>query len=208
VKGEVQVKICGITRPQDALAAAQAGAWAVGLVFYPGSPRCLSIAQARGVAAVLPAGVLRVGVFLDQSLDDIQGIRRALRLDLVQLHGAQAHGICRDLGAESCIQAVALHDEDSVGRALDCQAAYVLLDRARPGGKAQGGPVDWSLASRVAQRRPRTLLAGGLTPDNVGEAIRRASPWGVDVSGGVEGASGDKDPEKIRAFLDAVRMAR
>jgi phosphoribosylanthranilate isomerase len=205
MSGEVKVKICGITRPEDAVVAAEAGAWAIGLVFYPGSPRCVSAVQAQRIDRVLSQEVLRVGVFMDQTLEDIRGVEREVRLDLVQFQAAAADDFCRGLGTARCVQVVALEDQESVDRAVGSQADYVLIDRPRPGGTPKGGPVDWTLAGRVAQKRPRTILAGALTPANVAEAIRRASPWGVDVSGGVERAPGIKDAIKIRAFIEAAR---
>ncbi|MFH1723368.1 MAG: indole-3-glycerol phosphate synthase TrpC [Elusimicrobiota bacterium] len=198
-----RVKICGLTRPDDACAAAELGAWAVGLIFAPGSARRVSVEAARRVTALLPEKVLRVGVFLDQPEAEIRRVDRELGLDLIQLHGAETNLLCRTLGPERCVKAVFLGGEEGVERALRCEAGYLLVDRPRTSPPA--GAVDWGLSGRLAAKRPRTLLAGALTPANVGEAVRQVRPWGVDVSSGVERSPGVKDERKLRDFFAAVR---
>lgn len=206
MRRRTKVKVCGITRPQDAASAARAGAWAVGLVFCARSPRCVSIAQAELILRALPPGVLKVGVFLDAHVTAVRKIRGRLSLDLVQLHGRGASETALALGPENLILAAPLREAGDVARAWGAPAEYVLVDRDRTAG-APRGAVDWALAGRLARRRPRTLLAGGLTPDNVAEAVRKVRPWGVDVSSGVESRAGIKDPALVRAFLAAVRRA-
>ncbi|HVE12719.1 MAG TPA: phosphoribosylanthranilate isomerase [Elusimicrobiota bacterium] len=201
---EMRVKFCGITRAEDAAAAAAAGAWAIGMIFAE-SPRRLDAAQARSVAAAVPAGVLKVGVFSGQSLEEMRELGEETGLDLYQLHDGGDEELVEELGAERCIQAASLRDAASVERAVGLPARFALLDRPRQGAIAEGAAVDRTLAAEVARRRPRVILAGGLTPENVAEAVRRVRPWAVDVSSGVERAPGVKDAAKLRAFAEAAR---
>lgn len=199
----VAVKICGVTRERDAVLAAESGAWAVGFVFAPESPRCVTIDRAKEIASALPATVQRVGVFIDAPVESIMTACERVPLDLVQLHGAEPADVCRRIGLWRCIKAVALMGKESVERALVFDSVLLLVDRP----KTQKGPIDFGLARDVARRR-RTILAGGLTPANVAHAVRIVEPWGVDVSSGIERAPGIKDPAKLRAFCDAVRSTR
>lgn len=202
-----RVKICGITRPEDGRAAAEAGAWAIGLVFSPKSPRFVTARQALAVIDALPKGVLRVGVFLNQSMAVIRRVEAEVPLDLIQLHGSESDEQCRAVGKERCIKAVALRDEESVERARKCSADILLADRPRsvgPAGDSQ--EARWKLTEELARKRPKTLLAGGLA-ENAADAIRVVKPWGLDASSGLEISAGVKDPKLIRAFLDAVRQA-
>ncbi|MBI5211408.1 MAG: phosphoribosylanthranilate isomerase [Elusimicrobia bacterium] len=216
-----RVKFCGITRPEDAAAAAELGAWAVGLVFAPASPRRVSVERAAEVVASLPRGVLRVGVFQDQPVGEVAAAARAAGLDLIQLHGKEGEDDLRSLGPERCVRAVVLTDERSLAAALESPAAYLLADRPRDVGACRplpsldgggtpapetpgaGRTPDWALAERLAARRPM-LLAGGLTPENAAEAAARARPWGLDVSSGVETAPGIKDRGRMAEFMRAI----
>lgn len=200
----VPVKVCGVTRPEDAALAAQLGAWAVGLVFHPDSPRRVTLAQGRAVCAALPRGVKRVGVFMDQELEEIVEAQRALSLDLIQLHGAEGRGLREELGVERCIKSVLLGDETAVERAAREPAGWLLVDRPRTPEAGAGPRPDAALTRKLAARRPKTLLAGGLTPENAAAAWAEARPWGLDVSSGVESAPGVKDPAKLRAFFGAL----
>ncbi|MDD5630214.1 MAG: phosphoribosylanthranilate isomerase [Elusimicrobia bacterium] len=199
----IRVKVCGLTRPQDAALAAEAGAWAVGLVFCRRSPRFINAAQARAICAVLPKTVLRVGVFMDQSLETVRKVAADIPLDLIQLHGAEPDSFCLALGEKRCIKAFVLRSAGDAERAESCPAEYLLADRSRSEPEAPG-PAQWMMAGALAEKR-RTLLAGGLTPDNVAEAVAAAKPWGVDVSGGLEAAPGIKDPDRVRVFFAALR---
>lgn len=200
-----KVKICGITRLDDALAAADSGAWAIGLIFAPGSPRRVDLRRAKSISGRLPKGILKVGVFLDQDEAEILRAREEARLDLLQLHGAEDDAFCRRLGLSRCIKAVTLKDAASLIPARGFRARYLLVDRPR---SAEPGPsVDWGLARRLTRARKRVLLAGGLTPENVNQAVLRARPWGVDASSGLESAPGIKDRRRIAAFIAAVRAA-
>jgi len=199
-----RVKICGITRAEDALAAARAGADAIGLVFYPGSPRAVIAAQAREIVASLPPFVTPVGLFVDASPGEIQAVLKAVPLALLQFHGDEPPAACRAPGLPY-IKAIRLRPgDDLAARARPYEDAAAILADAYlegiPGGT--GRTLDWSrLPASLA--RP-LILAGGLTPDNVAAAVARVRPWAVDVSGGVETAPGIKDAAKIAAFIRGV----
>jgi len=197
----IRVKICGITRPEDGLAAAEAGAWAIGLVFARESPRFVNAKQALAITDALPKTVLRVGVFQNQSLDVISRVEREVPLDLIQLHGHEKDEQCLAVGRARCIKAVVLLDAPSVDRVARFSSDFLLVDRPR--GSAHP-TAPWKLAAQLAAKREKTLLAGGLTPENVAEAIREVKPWGVDVASGVERSPGVKDPRLIRAFVEAA----
>jgi len=203
------VKICGVTSRDDARLAADAGADAVGLVFWLGSPRCVSFETARGITEALPPFVLRVGVFVDADRETLERGAREAGLDLLQLHGDEAPEALDGL-PRRVLKAVRVgpgfapvEAERYAGR-----AAGLLLDTR--GDRAPGGtgrPFDWSLARGLRERCPFLVLAGGLTPETVGEAIRAVHPHGVDVSSGVESSPGRKDPARVRAFVEAARSA-
>jgi phosphoribosylanthranilate isomerase len=201
------VKICGITRLEDALAAAEAGASAVGFIFWPRSRRFIPPPEARAIAKRLSAQVTTVGVFVDAPLAYVRGVANHVRLGVVQLHGRESAAYCERVGLP-VIKAAALGPVFDL-RALSAvpPGATVLLDvedRAARGGT--GRTVDWAAARKVASVR-RTILAGGLTPDNVADAIRTVRPHGVDVSSGVEVRPGEKDAERIRRFIEAAVAA-
>jgi phosphoribosylanthranilate isomerase len=204
----VRVKICGLTQLDDARLAVTCGADALGFVFWPRSPRITRPGSARAISRALPALVTRVGVFVDQSVDEVWTIVDDAGLDVVQLHGDESPGAYLDIGVR-VIKAVALDAADSVERALRLPPDVSLLvdasDRDRRGGT--GHLANWDRAARVAAERP-ILLAGGLTADNVAAAIRHVRPWGVDVSSGVESAPGIKDPERVKAFFAALGNVR
>ncbi len=202
-----RVKICGITRREDAVAAAECGAWAVGFVFDSGSPRFVTASRAAAIAKELPRDVLRVGVFLDASLDFVRAIEAEVALDLVQLHGTGASGTGRAIGVERVVLAAPLARDEDLDRALDLWSAFLLVDHDRSGPSQGDGTVSWRLASRLALHRAATLLAGGLNAGNVAAGIRSVRPWGVDVSRGVEVAPGVKDRARIRQFIESVRRA-
>jgi len=202
----LRVKICGITRPEDAVAAAQAGADAIGLVFAD-SPRRVSESQAAAVLAALPPLVTPVALFVDASVERVRGVCGALGVRTVQLHGDEPPEVARELAAEGLCVLKAFR----VGQAADLEgmAGYpadaFLLDSRVPG-RAGGTGVafDWRLAQQAEAARP-IILAGGLSPENVAEAVARVRPYAVDVSSGVESAPGVKDAERVRAFVSAAR---
>jgi len=197
---KTKVKICGVTRPDDAVVAADCGAWAIGMIFVPDTPRFLTVEQARRIVSVLPEGVLKVGVFLDASRQEVKKIDESVGLDLIQLHGSETDLYMKTIGIDRCIKTVFLSGPEKLGFALKSAAPSLLVDKPR----AAAGVVDWGLAGKLAQERERVLLAGGLHAGNVDDAVRVVHPWGVDVSSGVERAPGIKDKTKIRDFFDAV----
>jgi phosphoribosylanthranilate isomerase len=203
-----RVKICGVTRPEDAALAARLGADAIGLNFWPRSRRHVDAASAREIVRALPPLVLAVGVFVDQPLEDVRAIAREVGLGAVQLHGAEGRRDCDALAPLPVLKAFRCGAGDDLAGPpfVDHLAAYegavagVLLDAAASGYGGTGARCDWALAAEVARRVP-VLLAGGLDPENVADAIRAVRPWAVDVASGVERAPGVKDPEKLAAFI-------
>jgi phosphoribosylanthranilate isomerase len=200
-----RVKICGLTRPDDAQAAAAAGADAIGLVFYAKSPRAVDIAQARAVLAALPPFVTSVGLFVDAPAALVAEVLRMVPLDLLQFHGDEPPEHCAAFG-RPWVKAVRVRPGlDLAGEAgRYAGARALLLDAYSPGiPGGTGEAFDWALIPPAL--RPRIILAGGLTPDNVADAIGRVRPYAVDVSGGVEAARGIKDHAKLDAFMQGVR---
>ncbi len=199
-----RVKICGITRTEDALAAARLGADAIGLVFYAPSPRAVSVAQAAEVVRELPPFVTRVGLFVNAEREAIAAAIEAAQLDLLQFHGDESPADCLGHG-RPWIKALRMAPEMDVAAEMDRyrEAQGILLDAWRPGVPGGTGETfDWR---RIPAQRPRPLiLAGGLAPENVADAIRTVRPWAVDVSGGVERAKGIKDADRMAAFIREV----
>jgi len=201
----VTVKICGLTCAADALAAHDAGADHLGFVFFPASRRCLGEDAAAWIAGIPGA---KVGVFRDQPRDLVERVRDAAGLSLVQLHGGETPETCAALGGRGrVIKAIPVAGAVDWGRVRAfAEVARVLFDTASPTGGGTGATFDWTLL----EGRPAGLsfwLAGGLRAGNVGAAIARVRPAGVDVASGVERSVGRKDPATIRAFIDAVREA-
>jgi phosphoribosylanthranilate isomerase len=202
-----RVKICGITRNEDALACAQAGADAIGLVFYPPSPRCIEVAQAAAIARALPPFVSTVGLFVNPTAEQVEAVLRELHLDLLQFHGDEAPEFCRRFDVPYLKAVRVKAGVDLVQYALRYQDAKgLLLDtyvEGTPGGTGQA--FDWGLIP--AELPLPVVLSGGLEAANVARAIKRVHPWAVDVSSGVEAAKGIKDAAKIAAFIEGVRSA-
>ena len=201
------VKICGITRRDDALAAARLGAHAVGLVFCARSPRNVSIAAAQEVVAALPPFVMAVGLFVDAAARDIEAVLSEVRLDLLQFHGDETAAFCARFGVPFIKAARVRPGLDLIQYVRDYGAARGLLLDAFVDGThgGTGTAFDWSLIPPDLSLP--IVLSGGLNPANVSDAIRRVSPWAVDVSSGVESSPGIKDPQKIAAFMKEVRSA-
>lgn len=199
-----RVKICGLTRHDDALLAVQLGAAAIGLVFWPSSPRVVSLDQARDVVRDLPKHVTRVGVFVNASPSEVASIVSAVNLDAIQLQGDEAIADYDSIPAR-IVRAMPLESEDDVAVASGLPSQVTVLvdaaDRARRGGTGQR--ANWVHAAALAERRP-IMLAGGLSADNVADAVRNVRPWAVDVSSGVEDAPGIKSADRLRAFFAAV----
>ncbi len=203
----VRSKICGITRIEDALAAAEAGADAIGLVFYAKSPRAVDVRQARAIIAELPPFVTTVGLFVNASRCELNEILEVVPLDLLQFHGDETPQDCEGYH-RPWIKALRVRPGDDLEAACQLYAGArgMLLDTYVPGVPGGTGEAfDWSLVP--AQLSKPIILAGGLSADNVGQAIAQVRPYAVDVSGGVEQAKGIKDAAKIEAFMRAVKQA-
>ncbi|APO80829.1 MULTISPECIES: phosphoribosylanthranilate isomerase [Pseudomonas] len=203
----VRSKICGITRIEDALAAAEAGADAIGLVFYAKSPRAVDVRQARAIIAELPPFVTTVGLFVNASRCELNEILEVVPLDLLQFHGDETPQDCEGYH-RPWIKALRVRPGDNLEAACQLYAGArgILLDTYVPGVPGGTGEAfDWSLVP--ARLSKPIILAGGLSADNVGQAIAQVRPYAVDVSGGVEQAKGIKDAAKIEAFMHAVKQA-
>jgi phosphoribosylanthranilate isomerase len=196
------VKICGITRLDDALAAAECGVDALGFVFAP-SPRRVTPDFVSVLIRRLPEGVTTVGVFVDETADTINEIVRQTGLRAIQLHGSENVETCKRIQAD-VIKRIHVQDTDNretiALKRKDYDGFAVLLDPGSGSGKA----FDWNLASGLPGN---VMMAGGLSPENVGEAVRQARPWAVDVSSGVESTPGVKNADKMRRFVEAAHAA-
>jgi phosphoribosylanthranilate isomerase len=199
------LKVCGITRLTDALHAVQNGATALGFVFWPGSPRRISPEQAKAILAELPSSVMTVGVFVNESVDGIRSVVAATGLTAVQLHGDEPPAY-EDALPWPLFRSVSLDTAEDACGAWAPETTLLLdaADPARRGGTGQA--VDWGRAAVLARGR-RLILAGGLAPGNVAEAIATVRPYGVDVSSGVEESPGVKDFRKVTEFLANARTA-
>ena len=205
------VKICGITRLQDLQACLSLPVRYIGFNFVPTSKRLVTLADAARLSVQLPAGVRSIGLFADPADEDIHAVIPHMRLDMIQLHGGETPSRVAEIKAQTGLQVMKAIPVAGVGD-LACVPDYeavcdwLLFDAKNEHGQSGGlGRVfDWSVLSAVALNRP-WMLAGGLTADNVGDAVRRLSPDAVDVAGGVETPPGEKDACKIRQFVEAVR---
>lgn len=200
-----RVKICGITRVEDALAAVNAGADAIGLVFYAPSPRCVSVAQAQKIVAAIPPFVSVVGLFVNAPTAEIQFILSQVRLDIIQYHGDETPDVCKQINLPY-YKAIRVKAESNLLQyALEFESAKALLldtyTEAAFGGTGQ--VFDWNLIPKNMTKP--VILAGGLTAENVAHAIKQVQPYAVDVSGGVEVVKGIKDIAKIAAFMQGVK---
>jgi len=197
------VKVCGITRVEDALAAVEAGAGAIGFIFWPKSPRFIDPHHARAIVAALPPMVTTVGVFVNQPAEYVNGVAALARLGAVQLHGDETVDDLAPI-VRPVLKSVPV--QPGAEPAVDRWPARVTLlldvhDEERRGGTGQ--TIDWAAAAAIAARR-RSVLAGGLSPDNVADAVVRVRPYGIDVSSGVEQKPGVKDHGRIRALFEAL----
>lgn len=203
----VRVKICGVTTVEDAVAAAEAGADAVGLVLYKESPRCISADQAQAIIRELPPFVTTVGLFVNQPTHWVRVMADRCGVDTLQFQGDETPEYCDAFGLRA-IKAIRVQDAASLDRMREYRVRAFVLDAYREGEYGGTGQTfDWNLAV-AAKAHGRIILAGGLTPENVAEAIRRVRPFAVDVSSGIEGpVKGIKDHGKIRAFIQAATAA-
>ncbi|MBT1077070.1 phosphoribosylanthranilate isomerase [Geobacter grbiciae] len=196
----VRVKICGITNIEDALTAIAAGADALGFVFHDESPRRVAPDEAAGIIAALPPLIQTVGLFVNRPLAFVNETAARCRLDLVQLHGDEPPEFC-DAVERRVIKAFRVRDITSLDPIRHYRVTAHLLDAYSP--TAYGGTgltFNWDIAAAAKEFGP-VILAGGLTPDNIREAVEAVNPYAVDVSGGVESAPGRKDPDKVREFI-------
>lgn len=198
------VKICGITRPADAIAAGAVGADAIGLNFVPESRRCIDLSTARAIVGSTPAGAMRIGVFRNHPTAEILDIVASLDLDGAQLHGHHPPEETAAIAAAVRILILAMTVDDVPLRSLNHYPKHVVMLDGPASGSGQ--TFDWSTIGDLTATR-RVLLAGGLTPDNVADAIHHVHPWGVDVATGVETAPGLKDPDAIGRFVTRARTA-
>jgi phosphoribosylanthranilate isomerase len=201
-----RVKVCGITRPDDAELAAELGAWAIGFILWPGSKRFVEPGVAAGIAQGVRRRVQLFGVFVNPTLDEVAYAADAIGLTHVQLHGDEGPSFCAAAGQRAgakVVKAIRVRSGADVIDAGRFHTDFHMLDS--PG---NGQTWDWRLAATRRHNAPPLLVAGGLTAENVGEAIAAAQPFGVDVASGVESEPGVKDPEKVRAFMDAVAATR
>ncbi|MHB9101255.1 MAG: phosphoribosylanthranilate isomerase [Sulfuricella sp.] len=200
-----RIKICGITRSEDALVCARAGADAIGLVFYPSSPRHVAAAQAAAIARALPPFVTTVGLFVNPAMEQVEAVLNEVHLDVLQFHGDEPPEFCAGFGVPYLKAIRVKAGVDLVQCAIRYREAQgLLLDayvEGTPGGTGQ--LFDWELIP--AELPLPLILSGGLEPANVADAIRRVRPWAVDVSSGVEASKGIKDAAKIAAFIEGVR---
>ena len=201
-----RIKICGITNLDDALLAVDLGADALGFVFYPKSPRYVGVRDAANICNALPPFVTKVGVFVNDLEYEIEKALSECLLTALQFDGDEPPGFCAKFPAKS-IKAIRVRDEASLRAAAEYDVDALLLDTytdSERGGTGQ--TFDWSLAVKAKEMlNAPIILSGGLTPENVGEAIRKVQPYAVDVSSGVESEPGRKDPEKLRRFIAACK---
>jgi len=201
------VKICGITNRADGLMAAEAGADALGFIFHPPSPRYIEPAAAAAIARELPPHIVKVGVFVNAPEDLVVGASTACGLSLLQFHGDESPEYCLQFGLMS-MKAFRIKDAASLEALPRYATDAWLLDAYAPDQLGGTGAVfNWDLAIEAKKFGRLIALAGGLSPENVAEAVRRVQPFAVDVSSGVEQSPGRKDPAKVRAFIQAAKSA-
>jgi phosphoribosylanthranilate isomerase len=205
----VRVKVCGITRPEDAELAVELGAWALGFILWPSSPRAADPAVAAGIAHELRRRAELVGVFVNASLEEIAQASEALHLSHVQLHGDEGPAFCAEVARRTgakVIKAVRVAGAADLQDLERYHTDFHLLDTAAAGKRGGTGETwDWALAARRRRKVP-AILSGGLTAENVAAGIAAVEPYAIDVASGVEAAPGVKDPDKLAAFLAAARQ--
>jgi len=204
---QVKVKVCGMTSLKDALVAVEVGADAVGFIFYKKSPRSVTMKTVREIVLELPPFVDTVGVFVDETAEQINKIADYCNLDIIQLHGDESPTFCKKI-RRKVIKAFRIKDMQSVKKLSSFQVSGFLLDTFSENLHGGTGKVfDWNLALPAKKFGP-VIMAGGLTPNNVQQAVRQIRPYGVDVCSGVESEPGIKDHKKVRAFLKNVNAGR
>tara|TARA_B100000676_G_scaffold194080_1_gene190761 strand:- start:221 stop:844 length:624 start_codon:yes stop_codon:yes gene_type:complete len=203
----VTVKICGITSEADALAAVEAGADAIGLMFYEGSPRHVTLEQAKAISAALPQHVMRVGVFVNAEEAFVHQALTECMLNILQFHGDETPEECSRYPVMT-LKAFRVQGDETLAQLEAYPSAGYLLDAyVKDALGGTGATFNWDLAVRAQEFGKPIFLAGGLTPENVVEAVRKVQPFGVDVSSGVESEPGRKDAEQMRTFVSAAKGA-
>ena len=203
----VKVKVCGMTNLKDAMVAVEEGADAVGFIFYKKSPRSVTMKTVREIVLELPPFVDTVGVFVDETAEQINKIADYCNLDIIQLHGNESPTFCKKI-RRKVIKAFRIKDMQSVKKISNFQVSGFLLDTFSDNLHGGTGKVfDWNLALPAKKFGP-VIMAGGLTPNNVQQAVRQIRPYGVDVCSGVESEPGIKDHKKVRAFLNNAKAGR
>ncbi len=207
----LHVKVGGVMHAEDAALAGSLGAWAVGVHFAPKDPRFVPAARAKEILQAVPAGVLKTGLFRNQSPEVVRRVADEVGLDLVELAGHESDEEVKAIGPERVLKTVVIHEVIGVGTVLGYSAAYLQLNKAHLGTEQLPDSVDVRIAAELAARFPRTLIGGPLEPQDVAETWNAARPWGLDASRGVDPVDGDKsgrkDPERMRAFFAAVEAA-
>lgn len=202
------VKICGITNFDDALAAVDADADMLGFNFCAGSPRYIQPQEARSIINELPKTVISVGVFVNESLDNVELIASTSGVSVLQLHGDESPEYCGALKRQNLLKVFNTGPNFDPKRVSDYDVQLIMLDAVAETSRGGTGRLsDWSKARQVRELFPTMFLAGGLSPENVGAAIEEVEPFGVDACSSLELAPGKKDPARVRAFVDAVRAA-
>ncbi len=210
IHGVTRVKTCGITNLEDARACADLGAWALGLIFWPASPRACAVEDAEEIGAALHRRLEVAGVFVNATLDEVAMTADRCALTLLQLHGDEGPAYCAEAARRTgckVMKAVRVKDAAQVRALRAFHTDYHLLDAYVPGSRGgTGESFNWELA-RLHEGPAKTVLSGGLTPDNVPEAIAAARPFAVDTASGTEASPGRKDPRRLKAFFRAVDAA-
>jgi phosphoribosylanthranilate isomerase len=205
-----KIKFCGVTSSQDAEHAVAAGAWAIGLIFWPASPRGVGVEQAAEIAAAMKRRVEVVGVFVNPTLEGVAATAEAVGLTMLQLHGEEGPAFCAEAGRRTgcrVIKAARVHSGADIQALSAFHTDFHLLDSYSPGRPGGTGEIfEWELA-RAHRGTAPVILSGGLTPENVAAAITATGPYAVDVASGVERSPGVKDPDRLRAFAEAVRAS-
>jgi phosphoribosylanthranilate isomerase len=202
---KTRVKICGITNVADGLAAAEAGADMIGLMFYESSPRHITLARATEISRALPPFLMRVGVFVNAPADFVLRAIGECNLTMLQFHGDETSDFCTQFGLMN-MKAIRVRDAGSLAQLENYQTDAFLLDaHSKNGLGGTGEKFNWELAVEARKFGKPIFLAGGLTPENVADAVRKVHPFGVDVSSGVESAPGIKDHAKVKAFITAAK---
>jgi phosphoribosylanthranilate isomerase len=200
-----EIKICGITRLEDALCAAESGAAAVGFIFHPASPRYITPERAKAIIARLPSGIVTVGVFVNRKAEEVKRTAEACGLDLIQLHGDESVAYCRRFPPERIIKAVSPRTPEELRGLAEYEVRAFLVDARdadRYGGT--GKPADWEIAANLGKAHP-LILAGGLNTENIAEAIAAVAPRAVDINSGCELAAGIKDHGRMRQIVRMIR---